>query len=325
MHNAQILKVLIREMINEMAFGGSSKKVINKVTHNDPKGHYPALSKYHSSKAYKKSATYAFKNFRTNVLIIPAFVPGAFGGSRVSIIPFNKAEDYLIEADMDDMPEDPQAKLIAFKNHLDSGGSIIISQSQSLVKGFWPSPWMIIHAMVDDIENEDITQFHQRFLRAFVEPLENWEYTIRQYLINLYENYLSEKNDSEGRIYLLHDIFIELLKWGMTMKSARENLLGSINDIYAESFVQAITHPRGFHLNLQNFQTKAESLCKLYDVTPEQHFIDLIQQKIIEYESLVNSLRDKALNILDTGMAGKIITISVADTSYGFAPDYTKK
>jgi hypothetical protein len=343
---SKLLKALIKEiLISEMPFKKLAKKVTNVRKLSDPKGHLPALEKFHSSKKYLKDAEYIFKNFKTDIWIVPSFASTdslGIGNTRVGILSLEKAKPYLLESgigltDQDiengekPSPENEERCLKNIQAHLNGNGSIIISSSETLEKDFWPSPWMILHAIGDDVGAGIGNEFHQMFLNLFVNTLKEWFRTTRRQLVNICEDYLYSIYpngvwpNSEHDHLRLGDIFFDILKLSMTMKSARKRKIAVLSDVIAESFVQAVTHSKGFHLNLSQFDQIADENFKAYELKKDISLVNAVKQYLLEFEEKVNSLKDESFQLLDKMLSGKIVLVSVADSPYHTATNYNEK
>jgi hypothetical protein len=385
MKQLQALQSFIKEvLISEMAFGGAVGKVANMHQYPDnpeSKENFAALEKFHSSKKYLDDATRNFANIGPNIWIIPSFERSytGLGNSRLEIIPYKEAIPWLLKSEIglseEDIkngivpsPENEEKRFQNIQKHLENGGTIIISSSSSLRKDFLPTSWMILHAIVDDIATRNTNNVHQEILDAWSYELFDFEKIIIGQLSVLMKN---ASNNIENQIFALKKNNPELFKelknlshsiWStdslflayclarrdlMTMKSARKQILApnSFNDIYAETFVQSLTHSKQFHFNWENahsvinnalrefslpfndsnypiyghgknidtvdFSQAPEVLKTLHDLYVKMY--KTIEKYLVQYEDKVKSLRDPTLDLVNKLLEGKIVRIAIFD------------
>jgi len=227
------LRQVIRGILAEMPFKGvmpvASKRprdpnddYEDDISAYDDKVTPDALKKFHSSKKFLKSAKHVFEDFPQDIYILPIAADFPYMG-RVGVYDREEAIkelEYLMSEDEDNEWEEPPIEginLDEISDKLSQGATIIASFTNSLTKGFLSSPWMIIHAILDNSgqSNSDI---------------------------------IADMAKSVADILYKNDIYVghPLLKC-LTMKSARDRDIGSEDDAAAEIITQEIATRRGFY------------------------------------------------------------------------------
>jgi hypothetical protein len=341
-----LLKLLIREMAWDHVLGDlvNSKKLKstrNKVLTPELQKKHDSLKKYHSSKAYISDAKYVFKNFQTPIWIVPLFDPWMdFTGPRVYTLSFDDALDYIVESGIGltdeekksgEIPnlENEDLRLDRVEDHLNSGGALVISSSKALVKNFWPSPWMILHAIADDVKKQETNEIHKELLENFNKSLNTWENETTEVLRKAMRLFMKSQDQlapdaSNPRsewdsIRYETDLYIAFQRaraYSMTMASARKKIIDprQISDIIAEAFVQSITHSKQFHIDEEKIEDNLNSALKLSNLPIDNlELRNIIKEKIKEYVVKVRELRDHALATVDAMLAGKIVVVHVVD------------
>jgi hypothetical protein len=355
----------LKSLIREMAFGGVVGNIVNTTPRDksgrrfrDYKGHFRPLKKYHSSKLYKKNAEYIFKNFYSNIWIVPTFNRKDRYPVRVKTLSLQEAESTLLQSGIGLKPEDiengmtPSSRnenyrLENIKNHLDSGGCIIISNSESLEKNFWPSPWMILHAIIDDFFTLSnvayANDFHYNIIIGVVGDLKSWEEKTSDLLtlyisnpdyfqngVNKFFPAWEEDDNSEFKLKAFYKAFCLARRSLMTMGSARKNAINprSLLDLFAESIVQSMTHSNQFHFLSNNTNKKniIANALQEYGFIPDESLIKTIIHFLESYELEINRKRSTMLDNINNLMKGSIVFISVADLKYGqYSSNYRKE
>lgn len=209
MRNLRTLRNLIREYLDEMAYGGMISGAIG------ASGGEPTrkVKRFHETPLYMKKATAAFKNFPFDVWIQPIDnseelydVLGieAPGGHRLEIIDFEDLEDKK-----GDLPLDVEK----IGSVVQGGGCVILSVVRNLEAGFLPTPWMMVHALFDseDAAGDDDSDFSP--------------------ILTELEEYILEDLEFGG--------VFDVAQY-MTMASARNNELSGENDVVAELCAQEV-------------------------------------------------------------------------------------
>jgi hypothetical protein len=341
------LKTLIREMaldaiggtidITPRTKGGAKKK--------DPKGQFGALKKFTSSKKYENDAVWMFRNFSAPIWLIPGWDKNLNRiGPRLKILSLEEALPGLLESGiglsakeaekgMRPGPENEALRTERINAHLARGGTIIISAASGVARGFWPSPWMILHGLFDD----GGTRAQKQFLSPYVGKLENWLWDRRAQIDNFVDQLVAEPQYSDNankreerkrELYIsrLGNRFFDALGASMTTGSARSGLLTvdyEGGDIPPESLVQALTHSQGFHLNWDGIEERIVGNLS-YFAPNDTRIIDYIKGSLKEFEELVNGLRDELITKADVFWAGKIIWTKTGFLEYSRLPDLNR-
>jgi hypothetical protein len=337
-----LLKQLIREMAYAHMLGNTVKSKSTKEKERDPHvlKRHDSLKKYHSSKGYEADAEYAFRNFKTPIWILPEFDSQMVGGPRLRVISFDEAYDNILESGLGltkeeknsgikPTPENEDLRVERVQNHLNSGGSIIVPSSRALIKNFWPSPWNTLHAIADDVANEHTNPIHKKLLNDFIVALKDWESKIVDILYETLASFLKEERKKREKVNNwdmwsaiddpyddgLYRAFQLFRRDSMTMKSARQKTLfhQTMTDIRAETFVQAITHSKNFHINEEGIEDNLTHALSAHNVPNIPEFRNLLKEKLEEYVDKAKELRNNALETLDALIAGKIIVINVGE------------
>lgn len=143
--NNKIMKNLIRHFIHEMSLMDVEKpSVFTRKDHDmlvDPQ----SIKKYLSSSKFKSDAIKYFRLFSTPIYIVPIVTPRRISNTRVTIMRNEEqVRTFLIKFAPDQQAV--EKLMLAFGD----GAAIIVCESSSLDKGFLPSIWMTVHAMIDD-------------------------------------------------------------------------------------------------------------------------------------------------------------------------------
>ena len=212
------LRRVIREILLEMTLKGTMPVAasIDDRDENDRVLDRSALGKFHSSKKFLKDASWVFEDFPQDIYILP--ISGNTRGPRGFTLDAEEALEYLEE-------NVEGVDLTEISQKLSEGATIIASYTSELRKGFLPTAWMILHALLDDLDGSRIGQLGS--LHA-----------------NL-TNYLTEIES--GHMYLT-------LVRCLTMKSATGGEIPkddeAYEDVAAEIIVQEVATRRGFHLDM---------------------------------------------------------------------------
>jgi len=243
-----------------------------------------ALGKFHSSKKFLKSANHVFEDFPQDIYILPirGNVPM---GARVGAFDSEEAISMLerISQGSEFTEKVTGINLDEIRNVLSQGATVIASISTLKTPGFLPTPWMIIHAMLDSGGGFQDQEFSD--ISAEIE--------------GVLGNSNIDVEDDESPFYKC-----------LTMKSARDGEIGSINDAAAEIITQEIATRRGFYWNITPGAVSA---------------IEARGEDVGDYEALLGEIEDvikgsglKSKFISATrSVAGKLVIVDTAGD-----PDY---
>jgi hypothetical protein len=338
------LKALIREMALD-AIGGTidiTPRTKTGAKKGDPKGQFGALKKFTSSKKYARDAAWMFRNFSAPIWLIPGWNKNLNrSGPRLKILSLEEALPGLLESGigltpaeaakgMRPGPENETLRTERINAHLAGGGTIILSAASGVGRGFWPSPWMILHGLFDDVEG---SKFQKQFLLPYKIKLKDWlddrKFQIEDFVDQIVAEpqYSDNANKREERKRELHisnlgNRFFDALGSSMTMGSARSGLL-TIVDIAPESLVQALTHSQGFHLNWDGIEERIAGNLS-YFAPNDTRIIEYIKESLKELEEFVNGLRDELITKADVFWAGKIIWTKTGFLEYTRLPNVNR-
>jgi hypothetical protein len=159
------LKTLVRKairQINEAPFAGVEPMVASRTDvgrykdwmeretgmNADPK----AIDKFHRTSLFQKKAEWAFAGFNIPIYIIPNvgeyYLNYSNNDSRVQFFSKEKLKKIVEKSNS-------QIDLQKVFSNLDAGACYILSSINFLAKGGLPTPWMIIHAILDNGQGED--------------------------------------------------------------------------------------------------------------------------------------------------------------------------
>lgn len=206
----KLLRKLIQEYIEEMAFGGVLKGINlkgNEEFENPEATTHYQIEKFHSSKLFHAKGHAAFKHFPFDIWIMPISVPDyekIFDmEKRYRAFDIEEIVERLKKYNID-VPEKQLRSIVG------SGGCVIMSTVGGLGKGGLPTPWMIIHGLFDSYSNY----------------AGNTGMSLM--LIDLHR-FCSEINLSDRELYD-----------HMTMKSAIKKEINGGDDLYSELLTQEI-------------------------------------------------------------------------------------
>lgn len=260
------LRRLIREMIDEMAYGGTMAGIDLKPTQDaaiddawtstsQSAKSSAAIDKYHRTPTYTAKALATFANFPYDVFVVPVAtrkteIWGNITESRVKVMTpaegLKKLEtlrnNHNVAIDIEDI-----------ESKLSGGNTVILSLTQMLTKYFLPTPWMLVHALFE-------TDWS---------PFEDEKFAVDEAMD---EMGLRMKNT---------------IKFA-TMKSARDNIMVSEADFVSEMLTQAVVTKKGLHFNKEiakNPET-VEKLTRLEKLVNEeinirQKVFDKLKGKIV--------------------------------------------
>jgi hypothetical protein len=176
------------------------------------------IKKFFSSEKFKSDAIKAYSLFNTSVYVIPV-VSGDSGISQRTKI-FNEKDKIFKILSKCQLSDEKTSELMSA---LSNDATIFITKASMLEKGYLPSIWMMLHAMIDDQKRVVLSD-----LSSSLDKL---------------VNELGEKCKILGMCKDENDIGTLFF----TMKSARMNDIGGLKDLVAEIVCQEILTYEGFH------------------------------------------------------------------------------
>jgi len=232
------------------------------------------VKKFFNNENFRSSAIKLYKNLSVPIYVVPAFTWFAAGrGSKFDDRgrikrTYERSEDASILAGFGVPPE----KIVALEEARKQGAAIFVPLVENLEKGFLSTPWMIIHAMIDEsTESSVMGKYVSEIVYLFLEGED-------------FDGQIKSKKQERYFNHLLPGVISSL-----TMKSARVYKFKgrSLYDIAAEILTQAILDTRGFHYNKTGDQEIDSLLAKISDLvsTARKDFEDAIRGKVIVIEA----------------------------------------
>lgn len=154
----RFLRRLIREYIDEMAYGGLVGSAVNAKSDPGSKKHkktasVAALEKFHQNPLYLKKATAAFKHFPFDIWVqaISTDLYEEYGEELFGVNDEDNRYDIMGVDDISMYNEEYNfpIDIDKIRSITGGGGCVIFSMVGNLRSNFLPTPWMIIHAMFD--------------------------------------------------------------------------------------------------------------------------------------------------------------------------------
>lgn len=210
------LRAQISKLLNEMPYVGRSQMVdvpnTNGSLRTDDNAQVSKkqLQRYFDAPAFDQKATRLFNKLSVPIFIVPAFEHRGWNEDR------NKELATIPASIVRQMSTGLSERL---QDLVKNGGSVWIVAADKLRSGVIPSPWMCVHALIDDPRNGN----------RFSTRSENSDESLRE---------ACDRLSDMGKL--------RLAIAGLTMKSARDGVLREPNDVYAELYTQAILDSRGF-------------------------------------------------------------------------------
>lgn len=287
------LRQVIRGILSEMSLKGIMKTAIS---HDaapwDPEVEEPmeatpeAVRKFHSSKKFLAAANWVFKEFPHDIYILPARGAGRRMHGKQGRNFWASSQEGL-----DILKNYQNVDLQDIQGKLESGATIIVNGVGDLPKGFLPTAWMILHAMLD----------------AGSSPVDSLHKELMGLITNLF--------DTKGEDY---NAFISCLTMGSARKAnfdpeddGTEGNLRGVSDVAAEIIVQEVATRVGFYwkvkpitkrfaaeagLALEDLQGKLQAIKNLLKTSGfKQKFISATQSStgMIIFVSTTPSIYDE--------------------------------
>ena len=303
------LRRIIKEELNsldQMAWAGNLPIVDAQGTvdpqDDDPRFKEPRLSlkavdKFHSNPLFAKKATAAFKDYKTPIWILPVkinhksskFWQPTEEGRRYDIFDDpNLAVEALRGGGV------PEPTLQQIHGILSNGGTVIANVAAGLRTNFFPTPWMMIHAIFDSEKIKFFDDVYQNVYKMlFTDPI----------------SVPTPKNPDRKLT-----ISTSMLPPLMTMRSARKGKITphSPEDVVAEMLTQEMVTTRGVHFNepestMRNYFTTARGM-EFSDST--RNLYNAVGERLEEVKVYIKSQNLKER--FDDLIAGKLIVLETA-------------
>lgn len=180
--------------------------------------------KFFATKKFRDDAIKAYRNLSVPIYVVPVFSTRSTAGLRSALenesdVP--KQLDRLIYS---------LEKIAELREVLRAGAAIFLVGSHVIEKGFLPTPWMIVHAMVDQSVFEEARD---------IAPVDGM---LRSEVRSLLE---SVRLEMRVQNWNLASMFRDIL----TMGSARDGAIQNVDDAAAEIVTQSILTANGFDFN----------------------------------------------------------------------------
>lgn len=269
------LKNLIRVLINEMSWAGVLPAAELPPSRNlgpEASTTTTALNKFHGSKSFEQKATAAFAAMPYPVWILPVLRNS--GPGRLLNQKF-RAESYTSRKGIEALKA-AGVTGVDFKDlheKMKSGATIIVSLVAGFDKNFWPTPWMVIHAMFDNTPDEwpaQLLDVHEELEEIVMEG--HWE--------------------SETSV-------VELIEDCMTMTSATSGTLQGSGDIIPELLTQEIATKGGVRFNVTE-----EAIAAYAARTGREMSNELVDEVNIMFSKIVSIIKKKRLKERFIGALG---------------------
>lgn len=202
-----------------------SKKDDGRNVYNDKPHHvnHRSVEKYFGSPMFKQLAIKTYKFLSVPIYLVTQYTRNVNLRQRTEQGSAKLAQGIL------------KSQKKEIKNALKAGAAVFVVQAEGLGNGFWPTPWMIIHAVYDNDIDFDKTKHKVASLAKSI----------------------------EGKFQELS------LTWNdvLTMKSARNKLIGETgDDAVAEMYCQAILTSTGFNFIKTGNQTVNDELLQIGEI-----------------------------------------------------------
>lgn len=271
-----LLRRHLRHTLKEMALASVQQPGIDSANPTAARGDTDkkqrGVQRYFKQQKFVDDATKLYKNLSVPIYIVPAWSgaqPGYDVGSRATA----GVHDTVATLMKFGMSEQRANELEQARK---SGAAIFIAQASQLMKGGLPSPWMIVHAIFDDLE-EDTSSLVKANPKLFASYR-----SVRKLLDSLdvpdaMDDYPGEEED-----------FSQFKKFlgALTMGSARTNQIQTSSDAVCEIMTQATLTSNGFVYNETDDDQVNKVLQKIAKVTSgaRQAFESAIAGKMIDID-----------------------------------------
>lgn len=287
------LRQVIRATLSEMSLKGVMKTAISHDMEPwDPETEDPieatpdAVRKFHSSKKFLSSANWVFQDFPHDIYILPARGAGRRMHGKSSRNFWASPQEAL-----EVLKNYKDVDLQDIKSKLDAGATIVVNGVGVLDKGFLPTAWMILHAMLDD--------------GAGSSPVNSLHGELMGLIASLF--------DARGEDY---NALLSCLTMGSARKASfdpeddgSEGDLRGVSDVAAEIIVQEVATQVGFHW-------KVKPITKKFAAAAGLSLGDL-QGKLQAISSLVKASGFKQKFISATrSSTGMVIFVSTSSSIY---------
>lgn len=250
----RLRRALVEAIVTEMPLAALLKPVeepidphiedIEKAYHSSPEDYHKeklknkkSVERFFKNPAYLDKAVKAFKNLALPVYVVPAYARTFDEEQRVDVLEGEGAKEYLTQA----CKLSPE-KVDELMGAMSQGAVVFVPFTDSLQKGFLPTPWMLVHA--------------------------------------LYDNSTRGENDllplADDTCNIVNDLFADErfqdpngLKKIFTFASARNRQVESENDITAEILTQATLTTKGFVYNETGDEEIDERLAEIAELVKD--------------------------------------------------------
>ena len=230
------------------------------------------VQRYFKQQKFVDDATKLYKNMSVPIYVVPVWSgdqPGYDSGGRAGTIE-NNVVPTLMKFGMSEQ------RANELEQARKSGAAIFIAQASQLMKGGLPSPWMIVHAIFDDLEERtsDFVKSNPGLYRSYKQvnaALNSID------IPGAMDEYPGEEDD-----------FAQFKKFlgALTMGSARTNQIQTSSDAVCEIMTQAVLTTNGFVYNETDDDQVNKALQKIAKVTADarQAFESAIAGKLIDID-----------------------------------------
>jgi hypothetical protein len=231
------------------------------------------VKKFFDNKNFYNSAIKLYKNLSVPIYVVPAFTWWASNRGRTSDRTRERYSDASILARFGV----PSNRILQLEEARKQGAAILVPLVEHLQKGFLSTPWMIIHAMIDETSNISVMGKYMKVInKMFIDAFKN------------------EKNEYMNDYFKFY--FWPKIVSALTMKSAVTNAFRNYNwvDVISEIVTQAILDTRGFHYNETGDPKLDELLSNVKNIvsTARKDFEDAIRGKVIVIEAHIKDRSD---------------------------------
>ncbi len=238
------LKTLVRKVvkqINEAPFAGVEPGVYignyERETFPGETTDLKAIDKFYRNPSYEKKANWAYAGYSIPIYVVPMVGISILGyyndNSRVQIFSKEKFKE-LVEKSNSSIDLE---KVFA---NLDAGACYIVSSSNYLSRGALPTPWMLFHAMFDNIGMGDFDfDVETGKFDSYPRETPSSMYPLYNFIGKIY--HLIDEHYHEGKI-------IDEMSKRLNLKNIDK--ISSVEDTLAEMMTQELATKSGLQISL---------------------------------------------------------------------------